>query len=529
MRYLVDTRRCSLPFDVMNLRLCSIPTWIILAIVAACYLTPTLLSPLSEGHRNAQTATLTSMMIENGRLRIDPIASWRGDLDARLVQELPIYNLTIITIQSLLPFIPLDIAGRCISLIFWCCSVYLIQKLWRRTLDPSAHLWANILYIFSPMSLYLASAFMPETLLMALTVGFLCLAWDYSLSPSYWRLLCLTVVSMLGLLVKLPAFSHLSIVLAMLILERQGWRFLFKPRHIVAGLCVITVVFLWGKYIEVINSSYFNTWCGIDNVISFIRPEASRLTMGYWLTLAAYNLSFIIPISVAWLAVPGIVAFSKSCKDNPASRFWIYYGISLFFYWSLWGKAAPAQNYYNLPNLIFFSALVGVGFTKFINNTFLNSLPNIARHLFRFIIYSILVLSCHLGVTYLSQPDKYTISVADWIKSNTSMTDLIIYQPRHDPRVIDYEHQPLLSHLSGRRTWIWTRSTPEWEKELAVQKSSYLVVTHPKKTTTALGKIREFFKGTTPPVPASVHEIYQEKYMIVYQCPSFTIYKNRSL
>jgi len=54
---------------------------------------PDLGKPISEGHRNAQTATLTAGMLENGTLRLDPIAPWRGDLDARLVQELPVYNL----------------------------------------------------------------------------------------------------------------------------------------------------------------------------------------------------------------------------------------------------------------------------------------------------------------------------------------------------------------------------------------------------------------------------------------------------
>ena len=45
---------------------------------------PSLVSPISEGHRNAQTATLTAGMLENGELRLDPIAPWRGDLDARI-------------------------------------------------------------------------------------------------------------------------------------------------------------------------------------------------------------------------------------------------------------------------------------------------------------------------------------------------------------------------------------------------------------------------------------------------------------
>ena len=75
---------------------------------------PALLEPVQEGQRNAQTATLTAGMIEDGRLRLDPIAPWRGDLDARLVQELPVYNLCVLALAKI-PGLSLDVAGRSVS------------------------------------------------------------------------------------------------------------------------------------------------------------------------------------------------------------------------------------------------------------------------------------------------------------------------------------------------------------------------------------------------------------------------------
>jgi hypothetical protein len=99
----------------------------------------------------------------------------------------------------------------------------------------------------------------------------------------------------------------------------------------------------------------------MENLIAFISPGASRLSPNYWLTLIAYNLSFIIPLAIAGFAIPGALAIFKPLKTNLASRFWLYNFIALFVFWTLWGKAAPAQNYYNLPNLILLSALFGLG------------------------------------------------------------------------------------------------------------------------------------------------------------------------
>ena len=131
---------------------------------------PALLEPVQEGQRNAQTATLTAGMIEDGRLRLDPIAPWRGDLDARLVQELPVYNLCVLALAKI-PGLSLDVAGRSVSLIFWALGFWLLQKLWSQALPKDAHFWANLLFVLAPMSWYLSTAFMPETLVLVLSLA----------------------------------------------------------------------------------------------------------------------------------------------------------------------------------------------------------------------------------------------------------------------------------------------------------------------------------------------------------------------
>ena len=480
--------------------------------------------PISEGYRNAQTATLTAGMLEMGTLRLDPVAPWRGDLDARLVQELPIYNLTALALHAALPFLTLDSSGRLASLLFWAAAFLLLQPLWKRTLAPPAIFWANLLFLLCPMNLYLATAFMPETLLLLLTIAFLLLSWDYAHAPSLRKFAALAAISALGLLVKFPAFVHLAIVATLLLADRQGWKFLFRPAHLLAAALLLALVFGWGKYVEAVNKDHFASWSGMENLIGFIRPEASRLSPGYWLTLIAFNLSFIIPLAIAWLAIPGAVTTFRTLKTNPASRFWLYNLIALFAFWTIWGKAAPAQNYYNLPNLILLSALFGLGCQSTLDWLKTKNLPPILQKATAATIAILLALSGYAGQHYLCRPDTITLAAAEWVKANTQPTDLIIYQPRHDPRVIDYEHQPLLSHLTGRRTCIWTRSTPDWEKSRALETSRYLIVTNAQDTTTPLENLRRKFKGPPSNPPEKVTDTYPQTFTEIESSAGFSVF-----
>jgi hypothetical protein len=214
----------------------------------------------------------------------------------------------------------------------------------------------------------------------------------------------------------------------------------------------------------------------------------------------------------------------KTLKTNLASRFWLYNLIALFAFWTLWGKAAPAQNYYNLPNLILLAALFGLGCQSGFEWLQKKSLPAILQKTAAATIILLLALSGYLGQRYLSRPDAITIAAAEWVKANTGPNDLIIYQPRHDPRVIDYEHQPLLSHLTGRRTWIWTRSTPDWEKSRALETSRYLIVTNPSESTNPLENLRRKFKGTPPPPPENASNVNQQKFTEIESFKDFSVF-----
>jgi hypothetical protein len=111
-----------------------------------------------------------------------------------------------------------------------------------------------------------------------------------------------------------------------------------------------------------------------------------------------------------------------------------------------------------------------------------------------------------VGYYYLSRSDHVTVEVAEWVNANTDTDDIILYQPRHAAAVMDYQHQPLLSRSTGRRTWIWTRSTQQWEKDRAATTSDYVVITHPPLEVGGFERLRQQFKGPGPKPSESVVE-----------------------
>ena len=492
-------------------------SFLLLLLLGVAIRLPSLCHPIDEGHRNAQTATLTAGMIEDGTLRLDPIAPWRGDLDARLVQELPVYNLCVLALAKI-PGLSLDGAGRSVSLIFWALGFWLLQKLWQLALPKDAHFWANLLFVLAPMSWYLSTAFMPETLVQLLSITFILLVIHHSCQPSSANAVALVLVAGLGLLIKLPSFAHLGVFLLLVLVDRGGWHALLNPILIMGGLIIVASLLAWSHFIESVNTTYFPYWTGRENLIGFVQPDISRLSPSFWTPLIGYNLAFILPMLVAPFAAIGFWRFWHARNNFLHSRIWLYLLASLLASWLVWAKGPAAQSYYNLPNLIVFSAAFGMGVCQ------TEGLRVRISLLGRAVLVAILVVSSFAGYLYLSRPDYVTVEVAQWIRTNTGCDDIILYQPRHAAAVMDYEHQPLLSHLTGKRTWIWTRSTPEWERVRSLKTSNYLIVTNPQPTISPIEALRISFKGPPPPPPSSISLSNPKEFLKMHGNERFVVY-----
>jgi len=484
---------------------------------------PALWHPVEEGQRNAQTACLTAHMVEDGCFRLDPIAPWRGDLKARLTQEFPLYNALVLALNRLSGG-NLDLMGRTVSLAFWVVSFGLLQAVWRKALPEVARPWANLLFIFSPMNWYLSTAFMPESLVQFLSIALILLSLQHASRPSIATATALVAVAFWGLGIKFPSFVHLGLFLTLVLVDRLSWRGLFHPVLLLGGCLILASLLAWSRWMETVNSTYFPYWTGRENLMGFIMPERSRLSGSFWIPLVAYNFFLIVPLlAVPWMAAGLVKAWQG--RSDFSSRVWLYLLTSLGVSWLVWGKGPAAQSYYNLPNLVCFSAFFGLGVAS------MNSLPMAITRSLKMNSWGAVTGAFFLfawgtaGAFYLSQPDIPTLQAARWARNHTKADDLILYQPRHAPAVMDYEHQPLLSHASGRRTWIWTRSTPDWEKERALRSASYLIITHPPPEPGFFESLRRIFKGPPPTLPAPLTSLFPNTFTQIANEPAFVVYQ----
>jgi hypothetical protein len=365
---------------------------------------------------------------------------------------------------------------------------------------------------------------MPESLIQFLSIALVLLSLKHASRPSFATAMALVAVALGGLGIKFPSFVHLGLFLPLVLIDRLGWRSLFHPVLLWGGGLILGFLLAWSHYMETVNSAYFPYWTGRENLTGFIMPERSRLNGSFWIPLVAYNFSLIVPLlAVPWMAA-GLFKAWKGRSDF-FSRVWLYLLSSLGVSWLVWGKGPAAQSYYNLPNLVCFSALFGLGMAS------MNSLPMATTWFLRFKSWGAVAGAFLLfawgaaGYFYLSQPDTPTLLAARWTRNHTKADALILYQPRHAPAVMDYEHQPLLSHASGRRTWIWTRSTPNWEKERALRSASYLIITHPLPQPGFFESIRRVFKGPPPALPAPLISLFPNTFTQVANEPTFVVYQ----
>ena len=328
---------------------------------------------------------------------------------------------------------------------------------------------------------------------------------DYSRKSTWGGLVGFFLTALLGLLIKFPAFVHLGLFAGLVLIDRQGWKSLFRPALLSAGLVVALCLLGWGEYVKVVNAPHFADWSGWENLVGFIRPQVSRLSPSYWLSLAGYNVAFIATIvSVPFIAV-GMWGFYTRMRQSFRARVWVYLFLSLLLSWLVWGKGAPAQNYYNLPNLVFFCAALGSGISTVQRYFARKAWPVFMYRRSGATVAALIALLSFAGYQYLSRPDRATVAAAEWVSVNLPPGAMVAYQPQHAPAVIDYPHQPLLSHLTGRRTWVLVRTTPQQKIDYALKRAKCLVITHPSTAVSLLEELRSLIKGRPSQVPRPFH------------------------
>jgi 4-amino-4-deoxy-L-arabinose transferase-like glycosyltransferase len=429
--------------------------------------------PLLDAHliRQCQTAATTQDLIEQSGFNLSSRIPWAGDLNVRHLEELPVYNYLVIGVYKVVG--NLDASGKLTSIILWTASFFVLQFIWRRFLNSEQTFWANLLFVFAPLEVFYGQAFMPEMLVQFLAFAFVLLAICYHENPTLIRWIACAAVGLIGLLIKLPEFSHLYLILIALIFMHERARTLIRPRYLVAAALTIVTLKVWSNYLDAVNVDSLSFGSSKQNLQIFIGSWQSRFQFVPWAMICLYLVAFVLPGPIIFVAAWGFWTFLRRNRTKILGL-WL---LSLALFYLLWfGNTAANQSYYNLPAVAPLCALVGVGMTKLLSMPFFNQWRRTV-----IIIAPLLVVVPAIPVyRYLWRQDWQLFAACEWVRANTQPNDVILFRPNHSSSMIDYPYNPVMSYYGRRPTFVWTSYTPETYRQAALDRANFAVITVPQ-------------------------------------------------
>lgn len=479
-----------------------------------------LTEPLVDAHllRQCQTAAVTESLESQPGFPMAAQIPWLGNLEGRFLLELPLYNYGVLGLNKILK--NLDMSGKLVSVLLWGGSFFLLQAIWQRMLRPGEVFWANLTFIVAPLGVFYGQAFMPEMLVQVLAFGFIVAVLRYAEKPDIRHWVVCAITGLAALLVKFPETIHLYLLLGFVVWQLHGWKGALLPRYLVAGAVTVAALKMWSGYVDAINNRWLPEWSSQATLVGFIGPLASRFTLKPWLMIAGYLGAFVAPGPVMPAALGGLWVFLQKPRGGLLG-IWL---ISVVLFYLVWfGNAGSAQSYYNLPALPVVAALFGVGMDAMISRKSFAHWRNATA-----VALTISLIICIAPVLrYLFTQDRTLLGAAAWLRTNTPPGTVAIFRPNHRWDMVRYPYNPVLAYYAERPTFVLTDFTPEPQRQAAIERARYAVVTMPPPAATGLAASLQRLRGSGPPVLASLDWLTKAGFSKLDEGEGFTIYVRR--
>lgn len=303
-----------------------------------------LLTPLSGMmvERQADTATIAHNLVVEEFNPIHPKIDWRGTSPGYVEAEFQLYT-TLVAMISLVTSLQLETVGRLVSVISsLLCLVYFYWLVKSIANGQTAAIGTVILACF-PVYLYFSRLFMPESLLLALTI--MCIFYFMSWIENPVPRLLLVWVGLLSLVILIkPYMAHLMIPLAALSWKNQRIRSLIHIRSIlVLGLASASIIL----FIYHSHSLYRMTG------LTFGIFDAGQ---GKWLNPTYYSYVSLQKLLVTrlflqhfnWALLTALLGFAITWNKEGSTlfRWWI---LSISIYFLIVNQGNFVHIHYQLP------------------------------------------------------------------------------------------------------------------------------------------------------------------------------------
>jgi hypothetical protein len=323
-------------------------------------------------------------------------------------------------------------------------------------------------------------------------------------------------LGILGVLVKLPAFSHYHLLLAVVLCCAHGGKVLIWPRVWLGAGFTLVALWIWSRYTESVNAAFFPEWTAVANLQGFLGRWEDRLEPTYWIRLFFY-LFVLVGTPAAWLTMLfGRGGWTRNVWNLPFLLVWLA-GLGLMVL--VWGpRTCMGHAYYCLPFLVPVCALFGKSAGKLLSR---ESHPGWLT----FFCAAGVLAGCLPMAAYLLRPDTTLREAADWMKKNIPPTDLVIIKANHSDYTREYPQLPGLSYLSGKKAWIWTPYLAPEERERALKTGRWIVETLPPTQAAWWEKARKKIKGHQRNPEDITSLIEQKNAILMEQTPRFRVFR----
>lgn len=322
-------------------------------------------NPIADWHafRQADTASVTREYVKHGINLLEPkyhdlsnIQSGKDNLAGYRMVEFPMINGLIAGLIKALPFLPLVLTSRLMSVLASLGTLtfiyYFVQNI---SHNRQAAFLSGLFFAVLPYSIYYSRVVLPEPFFLFFSMGslsFFAAALDHKNFYAQPKFYLSAIFLSLAFLLK-PFVAFLAPVYLVLFLQKQNWKRAFHWSWLVFALIALLPFWWWRNWIIQFPSGIpASDWLFNSNGIRF-RPAWVR-----WLFYERFT-KLILGFTGLIFVAEGLLANQK--KINYLLWSW---GVGLFAYISVIATGNVQHDYYQVIFTPFIAILLGFGFSS---------------------------------------------------------------------------------------------------------------------------------------------------------------------
>ncbi len=309
-----------------------------------------------QAWRQADTAAVARNFFEEDFDLFSPRVDWRGDGSGIVEMNFPLYPYFVSLGYEVFGEVR-EWFGRFLSAFFSVTTSILIFFLARNIgFSSSVGLWAMFFFLVTPLSVFFGRAFLPESLMLLLSVSSILTFKYWTESEQIVLYLCAIILASLCYLVKIPTL-YLGFPLVAIALSKWGWKFVYERL-----LWVYLIVSVLPSVIWYLHASDLFTDTGLTFGIW------NRFGYDKWDQSVLYNLDFYRHMT--WRFIHNIftpfgfiLLILGVHKTGIARSRWALWGwlIGLLLYLFLVPEGNRKLHYYQIPFVPLGCIWAGVG------------------------------------------------------------------------------------------------------------------------------------------------------------------------